>query len=261
MSRRKGSAGKSMNDMTNLGLESVEARTVRGLYRRNPYLERRHAGLGRAHDLHAVAHLEPRRGRQILRRPVRLHDRRRACRSCRKNSAWGRSNMGLVGAASLFGILVGALTLGALSDYFGRKLMFIVEMVIFISSFAVSVATDFLVSTPSPGSSSSCSAWGWRSAATIHGPSGDFGEYPLLRARTAGARRLRLPGGRRVDRDGHRLSDPVAVSRNRRVAAHVCERHHSRCVRSRRRFFVTESSHWLAAVGRLPEAEEQIAGC
>lgn len=39
---------------------------------------------------------------------------------------------GLVGAASLAGILVGALLLGGLADQFGRKVMFIVEMVIFI---------------------------------------------------------------------------------------------------------------------------------
>jgi putative MFS transporter len=39
---------------------------------------------------------------------------------------------GVVGAASLFGILVGAIGLGGLADYFGRKTMFIAEMAIFI---------------------------------------------------------------------------------------------------------------------------------
>ncbi len=39
---------------------------------------------------------------------------------------------GLVGAASLFGILLGALTLGGLADVFGRKFMFVAEMVIFV---------------------------------------------------------------------------------------------------------------------------------
>jgi MFS family permease len=38
---------------------------------------------------------------------------------------------GLITAASLFGILVGAVGLGGLSDRFGRKPMFVVEMVIF----------------------------------------------------------------------------------------------------------------------------------
>lgn len=39
---------------------------------------------------------------------------------------------GVVGAASLFGILIGALALGGLADTFGRKAMFIAEMLIFI---------------------------------------------------------------------------------------------------------------------------------
>ena len=39
---------------------------------------------------------------------------------------------GVVGAASLFGILVGAIGLGSLSDRFGRKRMFVIEMFIFM---------------------------------------------------------------------------------------------------------------------------------
>src|SRR5262245_43229110 len=39
---------------------------------------------------------------------------------------------GLVSAATLFGILIGAIGLGGLADYFGRKLLFIAEMVIFV---------------------------------------------------------------------------------------------------------------------------------
>ena len=39
---------------------------------------------------------------------------------------------GVVGAASLFGILVGAVSLGSLSDHFGRKRMFVIEMFIFM---------------------------------------------------------------------------------------------------------------------------------
>src|SRR3984957_18598812 len=40
---------------------------------------------------------------------------------------------GFVSAASLMGILVGAVGLGGMSDYFGRKRMFIVEMIIFVA--------------------------------------------------------------------------------------------------------------------------------
>ena len=43
-----------------------------------------------------------------------------------------RAQSGLVSAAPLFGILVGAIALGGLADYFGRKRMFVVEMIIFV---------------------------------------------------------------------------------------------------------------------------------
>ena len=43
----------------------------------------------------------------------------------------GAAEHGVIGAASLFGILVGAVGLGGLSDRFGRKPMFVAEMIIF----------------------------------------------------------------------------------------------------------------------------------
>jgi MFS family permease len=43
----------------------------------------------------------------------------------------GAAEHGVIGAASLFGILVGAVGLGGLSDRFGRKPMFLAEMIIF----------------------------------------------------------------------------------------------------------------------------------
>src|SRR6201996_7644457 len=49
------------------------------------------------------------------------------------------SQKGIVSAASLAGILVGALLLGGLSDYFGRKRMFIAEMIIFVGFLALLV--------------------------------------------------------------------------------------------------------------------------
>jgi MFS transporter, putative metabolite transport protein len=52
---------------------------------------------------------------------------------------------GIVSAASLFGILIGAVALGGLSDYFGRKRMFVVEMIIFCLFLALLVmSTGFL---------------------------------------------------------------------------------------------------------------------
>src|ERR1700754_624899 len=43
----------------------------------------------------------------------------------------GAAQHGVIGAASLAGILVGAVALGGLSDRFGRKPMFVAEMVLF----------------------------------------------------------------------------------------------------------------------------------
>jgi MFS transporter, putative metabolite transport protein len=45
----------------------------------------------------------------------------------------GAFEHGIIGAASLFGILVGAVALGGLSDRFGRKPMFVWEMILFVA--------------------------------------------------------------------------------------------------------------------------------
>jgi putative MFS transporter len=52
-----------------------------------------------------------------------------------------RAEHGVVGAASLFGILIGAIGLGGLSDYFGRKSMFVIEMIIFMIFLMLLVAS------------------------------------------------------------------------------------------------------------------------
>jgi putative MFS transporter len=51
----------------------------------------------------------------------------------------GPSQRGLVTAASLCGILIGAVGLGTLSDQFGRKSMFVVEMIIFTAFLGAAV--------------------------------------------------------------------------------------------------------------------------
>jgi MFS family permease len=57
----------------------------------------------------------------------------------------GKVEHGLVSAASLFGILVGAIGLGGLSDHFGRRPMFIFEMIVFLAFLAlVVVSPNFL---------------------------------------------------------------------------------------------------------------------
>jgi putative MFS transporter len=57
----------------------------------------------------------------------------------------GPAQNGLISAASLCGILIGAVGLGSLSDKFGRKSMFVVEMIIFTAFVALTVlCTNFL---------------------------------------------------------------------------------------------------------------------
>jgi putative MFS transporter len=57
----------------------------------------------------------------------------------------GATEKGIVSAASLFGILIGAVLLGGLSDYFGRKRMFIAEMILFCAFLALLIiCTNFL---------------------------------------------------------------------------------------------------------------------
>src|ERR1700761_6117208 len=58
----------------------------------------------------------------------------------------GPTQNGLVTAASLCGILIGAVGLGSLSDRFGRKSMFVVEMIIFTAFLGAAV---FCTSFPS----------------------------------------------------------------------------------------------------------------
>ncbi len=53
---------------------------------------------------------------------------------------------GIISAASLAGILFGALLLGGLSDYFGRKRMFIAEMIIFVAFLALLLLCSNFVS-------------------------------------------------------------------------------------------------------------------
>ena len=58
----------------------------------------------------------------------------------------GAANKGIASASSLAGILVGALLLGGLSDYFGRKRMFVAEMILFTAFLALLIMTDSFAS-------------------------------------------------------------------------------------------------------------------
>jgi MFS transporter, putative metabolite transport protein len=58
----------------------------------------------------------------------------------------GSAENGLIGAASLLGILMGAVGLGGMSDHFGRKSMFIIEMVIFVAFLMLLILSSNFVS-------------------------------------------------------------------------------------------------------------------
>jgi MFS transporter, putative metabolite transport protein len=58
----------------------------------------------------------------------------------------GAAENGIITAATLFGILIGAVGLGGMSDRFGREVMFVVEMVIFVAFLVALVfATNFFL--------------------------------------------------------------------------------------------------------------------
>lgn len=52
---------------------------------------------------------------------------------------------GFISAATLLGILVGAIALGGLSDRFGRKRMFVIEMIIFVTFLALLIVSSSVV--------------------------------------------------------------------------------------------------------------------
>jgi putative MFS transporter len=57
----------------------------------------------------------------------------------------GSAQNGLISSASLLGILIGAIGLGGMSDAFGRKKMFIIEMIIFVAFLVLLVfCTNFI---------------------------------------------------------------------------------------------------------------------
>jgi putative MFS transporter len=63
-----------------------------------------------------------------------------------KEFALGASEKGVVAASSLFGILIGATILGGLADRYGRKQMFIAEMVLFgIFNTILALSSSFVI--------------------------------------------------------------------------------------------------------------------
>jgi MFS family permease len=160
---------------------------------------------------------------------------------------------GVVGAASLFGILVGALALGGLADRFGRKAMFIVEMMIFtvflvllaaspsylwlvVCLFGIGVAlgcdyptAHLIISESIPSTARGrlvLAAFAFQAVGVLTGTAIGY-----------------LVLANRPDLEAWRLTYVVAIIPALLVVLG--------------RFFVTESGNWLFAHGRVEEAAEQ----
>ncbi|MGH8048763.1 MAG: MFS transporter [Chthoniobacterales bacterium] len=166
----------------------------------------------------------------------------------------GAAEKGMIGASSLFGILIGATLLGGLADRFGRKQMFIVEMALFtIFLAAVTFSTSFpvllfclfgmgmalgcdyptahmVISESIPSSVRGrlvLSAFGFQAVGALVGTAVGF---LILRASGAVG--------------DWRIMYSMAILPAMLVTMG--------------RFFVTQSSHWLVAQGRIAEAEREI---
>lgn len=160
---------------------------------------------------------------------------------------------GMTGAASLAGILIGATALGGLSDIFGRKLMFILEMILFtVFLTLVAISPNFtwlLICLFGMGLALGCdyptahlvisesipsqyrgrlvlSAFGFQAVGAIAGTA--LGFFILKSSESLLDWRWMY---------GAAILPAVAVIIGR--------------------FFVPQSPHWLVAQGRVPEAERE----
>jgi len=170
---------------------------------------------------------------------------------------WGLGEFehGLVAAASLFGILIGATLLGGLADIYGRKRMFIIEMVLFtiflvltclsptfiwfvlcLLGIGIALGCDYptahmVISESIPSRSRGrlvLSAFGFQAVGALFGT---FVGYLIL---------VNHP-----DLDAWRWMYAAAVIPAVLVLIG--------------RFYITESVHWLFAKGRVEEAQKEAA--
>jgi len=167
----------------------------------------------------------------------------------------GTAEKGLVGAATLFGILVGATALGGLADRFGRKVMFIGEMALFtVFLVAVSFSPSFpvmVVCLFGMGLALGCDYPTAHLVISESIPSGDRGRLVL------GAFAFQAVGALVGTLIGFMIlksSEEVWDWRMMYGVAIV-----PAVLVTIGRFFVTQSAHWLMEQGRVEEAERETA--
>lgn len=166
----------------------------------------------------------------------------------------GPAEKGMVGAATLFGILIGATALGSLADHLGRKQLFIAELILFLAFLiGVTVSASFPVlllclfgmglalgcdyptahmvlseSIPSRGRGRTVlGAFAFQSVGAL---AGTVIGYLILRSNQ--------------DVSDWRLMYATAIIPTLVVVVG--------------RFFITQSPHWLIARGRVADAEREV---
>lgn len=166
----------------------------------------------------------------------------------------GQLEKGIVGAASLFGILIGATALGGLADTVGRKQMFIVEMILFtIFLGLVSIAPNFpfmVVCLFGMGLALGCDYPTAHLVISESIPSNVRGRLVLsaFGFQAVGALAGTILGFSILKIDGQIIDWRImyAVAILPAVAVIIG------------RFFIVQSPHWLAVRGRIEEAERAV---
>lgn len=167
----------------------------------------------------------------------------------------GAMEKGAVSAATLFGILVGASVLGGLADHYGRKKMFIVEMVIFVVCLiALVFSPDYItlvIFLFGMGLALGCDYPTAHMIISESIPSVDRGRLVLsaFAFQAVGALMGTAIGYlilyEAPNLEAWRLMYGTAVIPAVLVVAG--------------RFFIPDSGHWLVSKGRIREAEEALA--
>jgi MFS transporter, putative metabolite transport protein len=162
---------------------------------------------------------------------------------------------GLVTAATLFGILVGAIGLGSLSDYFGRKRMFVIEMIIFVAFVALlSLSTSLaslIISLFGIGLALGCDYPTAHMIISENTPSSSRGRLVL------GAFAFQAVGALAGTGVGFLvLSYSPTLDAWRWMFASALI---PAALVTIGRFFITESPHWLLTRGHVVHAEREIA--
>ena len=166
-----------------------EPRSVQSYIDETPFWKDGTAGRRREHHRHAETHLDAGVRRKVFRGMV-VFMTGVAIPLLTLDFGLTDVQKGMVGAAPLFGILVGASLLGGMADVFGRKRMFVVEMILF-TLFLIGVALSpsfwpFLILLFGVGAALGCD---YPTAHMVISES-----IPSRVRGTSGSERLRLPG-------------------------------------------------------------------